>query len=73
MSKQYSQGTEVEWDWGNGTAKGEVSEIHTDDVQKTLQGASVKREASGDSPAYTIVQEDGTHVLKSHSEVRKAS
>jgi hypothetical protein len=73
MSEQYSQGTKVEWDWGNGTATGEVDEVHTEDVQKTLQGSSVKREASQDNPAYTIVQDDGTHVVKSHSEVRKAS
>nr|WP_318011584.1 MULTISPECIES: HVA1 family protein [unclassified Mesorhizobium] len=32
----------------------------------------VKRKASPDEPAYLIEQADGDHVLKSHSELKRA-
>ena len=38
-----------------------------------IKGSKVSREASKDDPAYLIEQEDGDEVLKSHSELRKAS
>lgn len=72
MSKAYNKGTEVQWDWGNGTAKGTVQESFTEDVTRTIKGNEVTRNASSDSPAYMIEQEDGDRVLKSHSEVKKA-
>ena len=71
MSEGYSKGTEVEWDWGNGTGTGTVQEVHTEKVTKTIKGNEVTREASDDDPAYTIEQDDGSKVLKGHSEVRK--
>lgn len=73
MSKAYEPGQKVEWDWGQGTASGTVAEVHKDDVQKTIKDTSVKREADSDNPAYTIEQEDGSRVLKSHNELRKKS
>lgn len=69
----YQTGTKVEWDWGEGTATGTISERFTDDVERTIKGNTVKREASGETPAYLIKQDDGDRVLKSHSEIRKAS
>lgn len=68
----YEKGQSVKWDWGNGTAEGKVDIVHTDDITKTIKGTDVKREASKDSPAYTIKQDDGSIVLKSHTEIRKA-
>lgn len=68
----YDEGTKVEWDWGNGTATGEVTKRYTQKVTKTLKGTEVTREASADEPAYLIEQDDGDEVLKGHSEVRKA-
>lgn len=73
MTKTYSEGDHVEWDWGSGTAKGEIETVHTSKVSKTIKGSEVTRDADDDCPAYTIKQEDGDIVLKSHSEVRKAS
>ena len=73
MAEKYSKGTKVEWDWGNGTATGKVSEVFTSDVTRTIDGSEIKRTASSDSPAYLIEQDDGDRVLKSHSEVRKNS
>ena len=68
----YSEGTEVQWDWGNGTAKGKIDKVYTRKTTRTIKGTEVTREASDDSPAYLIVQSDGDEVLKSHSEVKKA-
>lgn len=68
----YETGTRVEWDWGDGTASGKITDRFTDDVERTIKGNSVKRNASADEPAYLIEQSDGDEVLKSHSEVRKA-
>lgn len=66
-----AKGDTVEWDSGQGTAQGTVTEVHTDRVTKTLKGSEVTRNASADSPAVTIEQDDGDIVLKSTSEVRK--
>ena len=72
MSKAYNKGTKVQWDWGNGTATGEVQESFTEDVERTIKGSKIKRKATKDEPAYIIEQDDGDRVLKSHSEVKKA-
>jgi len=65
--------TKVEWEWGNGVATGKVTSRFTEKVTKTIKGNEVTREASEKSPAYLIEQEDGSEVLKSHSEVSRAS
>lgn len=72
MSK-YRKGAKVSWNWASGTATGKVVESFTDDVERTIKGAKIKRKASKDEPAYLVEQEDGDKVLKSHSELTKAS
>lgn len=72
MSKDYPANTEVEWDWGNGTAKGKIQEKFTEKVSRQIDGNEVTRDASEDNPAYMIEQDDGQRVLKKHSELRKA-
>jgi len=69
---EYSEGTQVKWDWGNGTAKGEIVKVYTRKTTLTIKGTEVTREADDDCPAYRIEQDDGDEVLKSHSEVKKA-
>ena len=71
--KHYAVNTEVEWEWGNGSATGNIKEKFTNDVTRTIKGSSVKREASDSDPAYLIEQDDGSKVLKSHSEIKKSS
>lgn len=73
MEQGYATNTEVEWDWGNGTATGKVREVFREPVEKEIKGSTVTRNASDDDPAYLIEQDDGDEVLKSHSEIRKAS
>ena len=67
----YNKGDTVKWEWGEGEATGEITEVFTEEVTKTIKGNEVTREASDDEPAYMIEQEDGDEVLKSHSEVEK--
>jgi len=69
----YAINTKVKWKWGNGTAEGKVSSRFTQDVSKTIKGSEVSRNASEQSPAYLITQDDGDKVLKSHSEVSKVN
>ncbi|MTE00854.1 DUF2945 domain-containing protein [Paracoccus sp. YIM 132242] len=72
MSK-FRVGTAVEWDWGKGTATGTITESFTEPVERTIKGATIKRNADPENPAYLIEQDDGDRVLKSHSELRKAT
>ena len=65
------KGTNVKWNWGNGTAKGKVEETYTEKVTKTIKGSEVTRHGvSGDKALY-IKQDDGDYVLKSESEVER--
>ncbi|KLI62955.1 DUF2945 domain-containing protein [Aurantiacibacter marinus] len=68
QTKQY-----VQWDWGNGTAKGQITERFERDVTRTLKGSEVTRNGSEDDPAYLIKQEDGDEVLKLGSELKAAN
>ena len=71
--KHYAINTEVEWEWEKGSATGNIRKKYTTDVERTIKGSSVKRDASEKDPAYLIEQDDGTEVLKSHSELNKTS
>lgn len=66
------KGSKVEWKWGQGTATGKIVEVFHEDVDKTIDGKSIKRKASKDDPAFLIEQEDGQKVLKGESEVSRA-
>ncbi|MEM5541127.1 DUF2945 domain-containing protein [Sulfitobacter sp. AS92] len=68
----YREGTKVEWDWGNGTGTGKIVKKYTQKITLKLQGSEVTRKATDDEPAYKIEQDDGSEVLKSGSELRKA-
>ena len=65
------KGTEVKWEWGNGTAKGKVEETYTKEVTKTIKGNEVTRKGEEGNKALYIKQEDGDHVLKSEREVER--
>ncbi|SDX86261.1 DUF2945 domain-containing protein [Citreimonas salinaria] len=69
----YRKGTRVEWNWGQGTASGQVVTRYTDPVTLTIKGSEVTRDADEDNPAYRIEQCDGAEVLKSESELRRPS
>ena len=64
------KGSTVEWDWGNGTAEGKVTERHEDRIERKINGSYITRNGSADDPALVIEQDDGQKVLKLVSEVR---
>jgi hypothetical protein len=64
------KGSTVEWDWGNGTAQGKVTERHEDRIERRINGSHITRNGSPDDPALVIEQDDGQKVLKLKSEVR---
>lgn len=72
MSEQIRQGTVVEWDWGTGTAHGQVRGVHHERVERTIKGERITRNGTDGDPALEIEQEDGGKVLKLRSEVRRA-
>ncbi|MBK0380563.1 hypervirulence associated TUDOR domain-containing protein [Mucilaginibacter segetis] len=65
------KGDTVHWNWGKGEAEGKIEKKYTKPVEKTIKGATVKRNASADEPAYEIKTKDGGKVLKSASEIKK--
>tara|TARA_R110002012_G_scaffold13593_1_gene57786 strand:- start:121 stop:336 length:216 start_codon:yes stop_codon:yes gene_type:complete len=65
------KGANVQWNWGNGTAKGKVEETYTKKITKTIKGTEVTRNGEQGDKALYIKQEDGDYVLKSESEVEQ--
>ena len=73
MSKpnSFQTGQYVKWDWGNGTACGQVEERFEREVSRTLQGSEITRNGDSDNPAYLVKQDDGDRVLKLGSELEE--
>ena len=69
MRKVFNNGDHVKWKWGQGYGEGKVVERFTEKVTRTIGGAEVTRNATEDEPAYLLEQDDGSLVLKSHSEI----
>ena len=68
---KYEKNDYVEWNWGDGQAFGQIKQVYTEEITRTIEGSKVTREASKSNPAYFIHQVDGDgKVLKSHSEVK---
>ena len=47
----YSNGTKVEWSWGNGTGTDTIQKVYTQKQPLQIQGTEVTRDASQDDPA----------------------
>jgi hypothetical protein len=67
------KGDKVKWNWGKGKAEGKIKEEFDKPVKKKIKGHEVTRNASKDEHAYLIEQENGSQVLKSESELTKAT
>lgn len=67
----YHKDDKVKWQWGKGYAQGKISKTYTKEVTRKISGTEVKRKADSGNPAYLIIQDDGSEVLKSHSELEK--
>jgi len=64
------KGDEVTWKYGKGKAEGTIAEVHNDDVERTVQGAKVKRKGSSSEPAL-VIKQGAKKIIKSASEVAK--
>lgn len=69
MTKAFSKGDDVKWNWGQGQAEATVSEVHTERVERTIDGKKKTRNGTDDNPAYVLEQSNGQTVLKLHSEL----
>ena len=65
------EGTRVKWKWADGWGYGKVVQRYVEDVEKSIEGSPVKRNAAPDDPAYLIEQEDGGRVLKGVDEIER--
>lgn len=68
-SNSFQTGQHVKWDWGNGTARGQVEDRFEREVTRTLKGSEITRKGDSDNPAYLVKQEDGDRALKLGSEL----
>ena len=66
------KGTEVQWKWGSGSAKGKVENTYEKSVTRKIEGNEVTRNGSKDDKALYIKLDDGSEVLKLESEVKRA-
>lgn len=66
------KGDGVAWKYGTGKATGTIDEVHTDDVERTVQGAKVKRKGSDEEPAL-VIRQGKKKIIKSASEVTKST
>jgi len=64
-------GTQVKWNWGNGTAKGKVEKTYTKSITRKIKGTEVTRNGEENNKALYIKQDDGDFVLKLESEVSR--
>lgn len=65
------KGDTVHWSWGKGRAEGKIEKKYEEPVEKHIKGATVKRNATKDEPAYEVKTDKGDKVLKSESELKK--
>ncbi len=69
MTKSFGKGDAVKWNWGQGQAEATVSEVHTERIERTINGSTKTRNGTDDNPAYVLEQSNGQTVLKLHSEL----
>lgn len=70
ISNSFQTGQHVRWNWGSGTATGQIAERFERDVTRTLKGSEITRNGDSDNPAYLIKQDDGDEVLKLGNELQ---
>lgn len=72
MPENFREGDTVQWNWSGSTAEGTIKEVFTEKVTRVIKGSEITRNATEEEPAYLVVQEDGSRVLKSGSELSKS-
>lgn len=72
MAETFRKGTRVKWNWGQGVGRGRISERFDRHVERTIEGALIRRNGSPRNPAYLIQADSGGEVLKLGSELTSA-
>ncbi len=72
MSDTFRKGQKVIWEWGGGTASGQIKDRYERKVTRKIKGSEITRNGDSENPAYLIEQEDGGEVLKLASELKPA-
>jgi hypothetical protein len=72
MTDNFRKGTRVKWNWGQGVGRGRVAEKFDRHVERTIEGALIRRNGSATNPAYLVQTDNGSEVLKLASELSRA-
>lgn len=67
----FQTGQYVQWNWGNGTACGQIEDRFEREVTRTLKGSEITRKGDPNNPAYLIRQDDGDEAIKLGSELEE--
>lgn len=65
-------GSNVCWNWRGRVVKGRVKKIIPRRIEMQIRGARYVRNGSPESPAYLVVSEAGSDVLKAATELKSA-
>ncbi len=72
MTESFRKGARVKWNWGQGVGRGRVAERYDGRVERTVEGARLRRNGSRQNPAYLVKTDAGAEVLKLASELSHA-
>lgn len=72
MIEGFRRGMRVKWNWGQGVGRGRVAERFDRHVEKTIEGALIRRNGTANNPAYLVQTDSGGEVLKLASELSRA-
>jgi hypothetical protein len=72
MADSLRKGSRVKWNWGQGVGRGMIAERFEQHVERTIEGALVRRNGSTDNPAFLVRTDKGDEVLKLASELSRA-
>ena len=72
MTDDFRRGMRVKWNWGQGVGRGRVDERFDRHVEKTIEGALIRRNGTAQNPAYLVQTDSGSEVLKLASELSRA-
>jgi hypothetical protein len=59
----FKKNEHVAWKWGASWAYGQVKQIFTEPVTRTIKGKAITRKGSLEKPAYLLEQENGQEVV----------
>lgn len=69
MTGSFRKGTRVKWNWGQGVGRGRIAERFERHVERTIEGALIRRNGSPANPAFLVQTDKGDEVLKLASEL----